>query len=315
MFFGRRNETERLTELVTVESQAIVPVLGPSGVGKSSLVGAGLLARLAGENGGYLVARVPHGLRHQAGELWPGRSPQRASRPASRRADWTPSQSASRPAVRRGNRPDHRPGLPTNPSAGHGPSWQARWRAITASITDGNGPAEAAEQILADWPEGTRLVIVVDQFEELVSAAPDVAQELDVSPRALTRRWPDGTRRVQAVVVSRIDFLQQLEAFPHITEAWKTTNVVVPPMTREQLRETITRPLSDLKGIRFAAGLRADPARHPGRAVRAPDARIRPNRAVETAGTRVYHHRGLPGHRRRRRRPGPKRRARPMAAG
>ena len=68
VFFGRRNETERLTELVTVESQAIVPVLGPSGVGKSSLVGAGLLARLA-ETGGYLVARVPHGLRHQAGEL------------------------------------------------------------------------------------------------------------------------------------------------------------------------------------------------------------------------------------------------------
>ena len=98
-------------------------------------------------------------------------------------------------------------------------------------------------------------MIVVDQFEELVSAAPDVAQELDALLGALTRRWPDGTRRVQAVVVSRIDFLQQLEAFPHITEAWKTTNVVVPPMTREQLRETITRPLSDLKGIRFAAGL------------------------------------------------------------
>jgi WD40 repeat protein len=251
VFFGRRNETERLAELVTVESRAIVPVLGPSGVGKSSLVGAGLLARLVGENGGYLAARVPHGLRHQAGELlaWAlasagqlpsGPDAQSIGEPSGHSA----GQSAGSPA-----------GPPVDPPAGYGPSWQARWRAITASITDGNDPAEVAEQILADWAEGTRLMIVVDQFEELVSAAPDVAQELDALLGALTRRWPDGTRRVQAVVVSRIDFLQQLEAFPHITEAWKTTNVVVPPMTREQLRETITRPLSNLKGIRFAAGL------------------------------------------------------------
>ena len=67
--------------------------------------------------------------------------------------------------------------------------------------------------------------------------------------------------------------------FPNITEAWKTTNVVVPPMTREQLRQVINAPLADLKGIRFADGLaRADPARHADRArPRCLDARIRPH--------------------------------------
>lgn len=220
VFFGRRNETARLTELVTVESQAIVPVLGPSGVGKSSLVGAGLLARLAeNEGGGYVIAHVPHGVRHKAAEL----------------LAWALTS----------------PGQPVL----QGPSWQPEWRALTASLSTGGGLTEAAEHILAGRPDGTRLLVVVDQFEELISAAPDVAQELDAMLGSLTSRWPDGTRRVQAVVVSRIDFLQQLAAFPHITEAWKTTNVVIPAMTREQLRETITGPLADLKGIRFAPGL------------------------------------------------------------
>lgn len=220
VFFGRRNETERLAELVMVESRAIIPVLGASGVGKSSLVKAGLLARLAeDEHGGYVIAHVPHGVRHKAGEL----------------LAWALTSSAQ-PNV-------------------HAASWQEEWRALAAGIAAGDGLAEAAERVLASHPEGTRLVVVVDQFEELVSAAPEVAQELDAMLGSITGRWPDGTRRVQAVVVSRIDFLQQFSGFPHISEAWKTTNVVVPPMTREQLRETIARPLAELKGIRFADGL------------------------------------------------------------
>jgi WD40 repeat protein len=220
VFFGRRHETERLTELVTVESRAIIPVLGASGVGKSSLVRAGLLARLAeDDDSGYVIAHVPHGVRHTAGEL----------------LAW---------ALASSGQPDV-----------HGASWQEEWRALAASIAAGVGLAETAEHVLAGHSEGTRLVVVVDQFEGLVSAAPEVAQELDTMLGSITARWPDGTRRVQAVVVSRIDFLQQFSAFPHLNEAWKTTNVVVPPMTREQLSEIITSPLADLKGIRFADGL------------------------------------------------------------
>lgn len=218
VFFGRENETDRLVELVTVESMPIIPVLGPSGVGKSSLVGGGLLARLS-TAGGYLAAHVPHGVRYNASELlaWALTSPGR--------------------------------------SVPHGGSWHTDWQTLATRITAEDGVAEAADQALADQPEGTRLLVVVDQFEELVSTAPEVARGLDALLGALTRRWPDGTRRAQAVVVARIDFLRQLEEFPHIIEAWKTTNVVVPPMTREQLRQVISAPLADLRGIRFADGL------------------------------------------------------------
>jgi WD40 repeat protein len=218
VFFGRHGEAERLVEMVSVDSEPIVPVLGPSGVGKSSLVGAGLLARLTQE-GGYVIAHVPHGVRHSAHELlaWAlaaqGQTvPQRAS-------------------------------------------WREEWQALASSISIGGGLARAADQVLGRQPEGTRLLIVVDQFEELVSAAPEVARELDAMLGSLTRRWPNGTRRVQAVVVARIDFLQQLELFPHIASAWKTTQLLVAPLHREALRQVISAPLADLKGIRFAAGL------------------------------------------------------------
>ena len=158
VFFGRRHETERLAELVTVESRAIVPVLGASGVGKSSLVRAGLLARLAEDDDGeYVIAHVPHGVRHTAGEL----------------LAWALASSAQ---------PDV-----------HGASWQEDWRALAASIAAGAGLAETVERALAGYPEGTRLVVVVDQFEGLVSAAPEVAQELDAMLGSITGRWPDGT--------------------------------------------------------------------------------------------------------------------------
>ena len=240
VFFGRDTETDRLAELVTEESRAIIPVFGPSGVGKSSLVGAGLLARLA-EAGGYLAAHVPHGVRYNASQL------------------------LARALISAGQ------------AVPPGTAWRAEWQAMTASIAAEDGPAGAAGQVLAAYPEGTRLLIRRPVRGPGV-AEPEVAQDLDAMLGALTRRWPDGTRRVQAVVVMRIDFLRQLDAFPNITEAWKTTNVVVPPMTREQLRQVINAPLADLKGIRFADGLaRADPARHADRACRAADARIHPH--------------------------------------
>jgi WD40 repeat protein len=218
VFFGRANETEHLAELVRVESRAIVPVLGPSGVGKSSIVGAGLITRLT-EDGGYIVGRIPHGASHPAEELlaWALASP--------------------------------------GDAAARGPAWQDGWRALAASMGTDGGVVTAAERVLAGHPDGTRLLVVVDQFEELALAAPQTARRLDGMLGALTGRWPDGTRRVQAVVVARIDFLKQLEAFPHITEAWKTTNLVISPMTRGQLREVVNAPLGGLGGISFARGL------------------------------------------------------------
>ncbi|MGD9031005.1 MAG: caspase family protein, partial [Anaerolineae bacterium] len=53
LFFGREEETEEL--LARIESQPFVAVLGASGTGKSSLVKAGLLPRLADAGPGWCV--------------------------------------------------------------------------------------------------------------------------------------------------------------------------------------------------------------------------------------------------------------------
>ncbi|MFI1955896.1 trypsin-like peptidase domain-containing protein [Streptomyces xinghaiensis] len=217
VFHGRAGETRRLLELLGEQQVPILPVLGASGVGKSSLTGAGLLAHV--DHGSHLTARLPHGLRLTAEELlaWALAS---AGDADTRKADW-----------------------------------HDRWSALARRLGDEHGLRTALEQTLARHDGRTRLLLVLDQFETLLADAPETARKLDAMLGVLTTRRADGSRPAQAVVVSRIDFLPQIEQLPNLRTAWETTHVVVPPMTRDQLREAVTRPLEGHAGIRFADGL------------------------------------------------------------
>ncbi|WP_034261331.1 trypsin-like peptidase domain-containing protein [Actinospica robiniae] len=219
VFFGREAETTRLVDLVERESAAIVPVLGASGVGKSSLVNAGLVARLR-DSGRYLVARIPHGRRYSAPEL----------------VAWALLG-------------------PAGPEPGDEQVWRGRWQELSEQLGAPGGLEVAVDRALAGWPEGSRLLLVADQFEGLLAEAPETAGHLDALLGALTARRPDGSRGVQAVVVARIDFLRHLEAAPHVAAAWDETHVVIPPLTRDQLRAVAADPLEGLGGVRFADGL------------------------------------------------------------
>ncbi|MFE3648689.1 trypsin-like peptidase domain-containing protein [Streptomyces sp. NPDC059152] len=217
VFHGRAHETRRLLELLAEQHVPVLPVLGASGVGKSSLTGAGLLAHV--DHGTYLIARLPHGLRLTAQELlaWALAS---AGDGDTRKADW-----------------------------------HDRWSALARRLGDEHGLRTALEQTLARHEGRSRLLLVVDQFETLLADAPETARRLDTMLGALTMRRTDGSRPAQAVVVARIDFLPQIERLPVLRAAWEATHVVVPPMTRDQLREAITRPLEGHVGVRFADGL------------------------------------------------------------
>ncbi|GGT16124.1 hypothetical protein GCM10014713_06280 [Streptomyces purpureus] len=217
VFHGRTEETRRLLELLGEQQVPILPVLGASGVGKSSLTGAGLLARVDQDR--HLIARLPHGLRLTAEELlaWALAS---AGDADTRTADWH----------------DH-------------------WSALARRLADEEGLRTAVEQTLARHHERSKLLLVLDQFETLLADAPETARKLDAMLGVVTMRRTDGSRPAQAVVVSRIDFLPQIEQLPHLRAAWEATHVVVPPMTRDQLCAAITRPLAGHAGIRFADGL------------------------------------------------------------
>ncbi|MFF1908709.1 hypothetical protein [Kitasatospora sp. NPDC058218] len=217
VFHGRDHETRRLLELLREQQVPVLPVLGASGVGKSSLTSAGLLARLDARE--YLIARLPHGLRMTAEEL----------------LAWALASAGE---------------VDTST-----PQWYDRWTALARQLADEDGLRTAVEQILARRDGVTKLLLVVDQFETLLADAPETARKLDTILGALTARRTDGSRPAQAVVVARIDFLSQIEQLPVLRAAWEATHVVVPPMTRDQLHAAVTRPLEAHAGIRYADGL------------------------------------------------------------
>ncbi|GHJ03916.1 hypothetical protein TPA0906_57810 [Streptomyces olivaceus] len=217
VFHGRTNETQQLTELLEQQQVPVLPVLGPSGVGKSSLVGAGLLGSL--DNDRRVIARLPLGLRLTAEEL----------------LAWALASAGDTDILRA--------------------DWHDHWSALARQLTDEQGIRTAVEQTLARHGGGARLVLVADQFETLLADAPGTARRLDAMLGVLTARRTDGSRPAQAVVVVRIDFLRQIEQLPHLRAAWDATSMVVQPMMRAQLREAITGPLKGRAGIRFADGL------------------------------------------------------------
>ncbi|MDI3418714.1 nSTAND1 domain-containing NTPase [Streptomyces luteolus] len=217
VFHGRTNETQQLIELFEQQQVPVLTVLGPSGAGKSSLVGAGLIGNLDSDR--YLIARLPIGLRLTAEEL----------------LAWALASAGDADTMQTG--------------------WHDRWSELARQLTDEQGIRTAVERTLARQGGQSRLVLVADQFETLLADAPDTALRLDAMLGVLTARRTDGSRPAQAVVVARIDFLQQIEQLPHLRTAWDTSPVVVQPMTRAQLREVITGPLEGRAGVRFADGL------------------------------------------------------------
>ncbi|WP_411098593.1 trypsin-like peptidase domain-containing protein [Streptomyces sp. x-45] len=217
VFHGRGSETQRLVELLDQQQVPLLPVLGPSGVGKSSLVGAGLLGSL--DHDRYLIARIPLGLRLTAEEL----------------LAWALASAGDADTMKA--------------------DWYGRWSALARQLTDEQGIRTAVEQTLARHGGRSRLVLVADQFETLLSDAPSTARRLDTMLGILTDRRTDGSRAAQAVVVVRIDFLRHIEQLPHLRTAWDATSMVVQPMMRNQLTEVITGPLAGRAGIRFADGL------------------------------------------------------------
>ncbi|MFE7566096.1 AAA family ATPase [Streptomyces sp. NPDC057539] len=138
VFHGRTNETQQLIELVE-QQVPVLPVLGPSGVGKSSLVGAGLLGHLNSDR--YVIARLPHGLRLTAEEL----------------LAWASTGDADTMQA----------------------CWHDRWLALAQQLTDEQGIRTAVEHTLARHGGRSRMVLVADQFETLLADAPDTALRLD----------------------------------------------------------------------------------------------------------------------------------------
>lgn len=155
----------------------LVGILGPSGIGKSSLLRAGVLPAL------------------RAGAL-PG--------------------SARWPQILL------RPGM--NPCEELG-------RALGADIGD----------VLAGLERGSRMVVAVDQLEEVFTVCESERLRSEFLER-LVRAASDHERRVLVLCTLRADFYGRLSAYPEFAEQLSRSHVLVGPLERAELKEAIERP-------------------------------------------------------------------------
>ena len=115
---------------------------------------------------------------------------------------------------------------------------------------NGDGPLAAALDSLG--PD-ERLVLAVDQLEEIFTACRDEAERADVRRRA---RGPRRRRRIGGLVVVlgiRGDFYGRCAEYPELAEQMSANTVLVGPMRRDELRRAIELPAR-------RAGLRVEPS-------------------------------------------------------
>ena len=112
---------------------------------------------------------------------------------------------------------------------------------------------QITESILISAPNEIRLVLVVDQFEEVFTRASqtEAVQFLDLIRHAVT--IPEG--RTLAILTMRADFFDRLGAYPDLAALFEQKNmVIVTDMTSENLRRSIEGP-AEAVGLVYEHGL------------------------------------------------------------
>lgn len=211
VFYGRVQESESLA--VTVAAGRWTTLIGPSGCGKSSLVQAGVLPRLRAAGYLPLVMRPSVGsspLTALAAALLPLREP-----PALSGTDQDERREKLTTLLQRpGALADIVPGL------------------FTSDSVDNSGYS--------------RLLIVIDQFEELLSRP---AAEIDALAGALLGEdLPDCVR---VLVTLRADHLEAVLTHPRLQAVVSRPPELLMPMGVEQLRAAITAPVDAVPGVRY----------------------------------------------------------------
>ncbi|SDI14820.1 NACHT and WD repeat domain-containing protein [Nonomuraea jiangxiensis] len=209
LFFGRTRATRGLLDRLgrrLTDRGSILLVSGASGVGKSSLLRAGLLPALA-----------------------EGMLPVAGSR------DWpclllTPA---------------------ANPFLALCEGWSRAFggRAETVLVRLREDPRRALAEVL---PPGGRLVLVVDQFEELFTLVTD-ERERQAFVRTL-HALTEGRDGAAVIVGVRADYWDRCAAYPQFAEAIQDGQVIVEPMTESDLRLAITGPAATV-GLDLEPGL------------------------------------------------------------
>ena len=239
VFYGRGELADQLVRRLAqrLDGTGMLLVAGESGAGKSSLLRAGLMPRLTAGALGPGSQRWPRRV------IRPEDSPVRELAMALAEVAGADPVSVYRSLLAA---PDEAPMLVE----------QAVRTAVGRSADPGPGrPSDAA----ADTPP--RLVLVVDQFEELFTAgggadAGRVEREAFIAALHAAATVPVGPhKRPAALVIAavRADFLGHLIAYPALKAALDAGPFTAGPMSEAELRLAVTGPAAE-------AGLTVEPA-------------------------------------------------------
>src|SRR5580692_11414133 len=239
VFYGRGELVDHLLRRLAegLEGAGMLLVAGESGAGKSSLLRAGLMPRLTADALG------------PGSQRWPRRVIRPEDSPVRELAMVLAEVAGADPvSVYRSlsAAPDEAPMLVE----------QAVRTAVGRSADP--GPGGSADATACPPP---RLVLVVDQFEELFTAGGDtdagrVEREAFIAALHAAATVPAGPhKRPRAMVVAavRADFLGRLIAYPPLKAALETGVFTVGPLSEAELRLTVTGPAAE-------AGLAVEPA-------------------------------------------------------
>jgi len=209
-FFGREALVDqvwtRFRDLIEAPPKAAVPrflaILGPSGSGKSSVVRAGLIPKLADNPVGGRNLRVV--------VLTPGAHP--LDTLAAGLATLSPSKGGS-----------------------------LRKQQEYLEKLNSDDP-QAMRHIGAELRvRGPRILLLVDQFEEIYSLCEDEA-ERKAFVGALLAAASDPGRAISVIVTMRTDFLGNTQADKALNQLVAAQSLIVPAMSTEELRRAIAEP-------------------------------------------------------------------------
>ncbi len=216
-FFGRE---EQIYEVLNrLRNQRFLAVIGNSGSGKSSLVRAGVLPALQ------------QGFMSEHPDSWRIRVFRPGASPLANLAKALVAPDVVQPANDR---------------------IEVEASLLRAELRrDAQGIVNAFRH--SDLPEGSKLLLVVDQFEELFRFIVDRGETsaLDEAHLFVKRLLAASAQRevpIYVILTMRSEFLGYCTPFSHLPETINEGLYLIPQMRREQLREAIQEPIRLSKG-------------------------------------------------------------------
>ena len=217
-FFGREVFTARLEEVVRKQSMVAV-IVGSSGMGKSSVVYAGLLPRLQ-EEGHWLLVKL---------------------RPSSRPLEMLANVL-----------------LPAPQSEFNEAERFLEMQEFSDTLREGGlSLFDLVDRRLQKAPQADRLLLFVDQFEELYTLCPEPDLRhhfLDVLLAAVEAGASQTVSPFVLLITLRADFMGQALTHRPFADALQDNSLILGPMNRDELRAAVEKPALQ-QGAAFETGL------------------------------------------------------------